>query len=55
MIGDRLNSILYQIWEEERILHSLVTMDPAVATSTAGELDLIVPCLDVAATQAADH
>eukprot|EP00064_Thunnus_orientalis_P005062 superscaffoldBa00000482_g5075 len=48
-------SILCQLRDEEQILNSLITMGPTVTTTTARELDSTVPCLDVAAAQAADQ
>lgn len=46
-------SILYQIKDEEWLRDSLITMGPPATTTTSGELDLTIPCLDVAAAQAA--
>lgn len=48
-------SILYQIRDEEGIMDSPVTVGCAATTTATSELDSIVPCLDTAAAQAADH
>lgn len=48
-------SILYQIKDDERILDSLIAIGPTITTTTTGELDSTVSCVDFAAAQAADH
>ena len=48
-------AVLYQIKDDEQLLDSLVTTGPAFTSSTAGEMVLTVPCLNLSATQPPNH